>query len=176
MCGRESWAARLSACVLALGVAMPSTARSAGTPPLRTSLTSDWQRRALRHALAGAARRLERPRCQRLFSDFKDQSGVALQEALDAVGQTGSGFLQGWIYFADGRSQPRCADPRVLAMTQPGSRSVWICGSQFLREYRRAPGEAEVVLIHETLHALGLGEDPPTSAEISRQVVARCGS
>jgi hypothetical protein len=33
----------------------------------------------------------------------------------------------------------------------------------------------ELVLIHELLHSLGLGENPPSSAEITRQVTKRCG-
>jgi len=34
---------------------------------------------------------------------------------------------------------------------------------------------AEAVIIHETLHSLGLGENPPTSDEITRRVFSRCG-
>jgi hypothetical protein len=30
------------------------------------------------------------------------------------------------------------------------------------------------VILHEMLHTLGLGEDPPTSQEITAQVVAAC--
>jgi len=31
-------------------------------------------------------------------------------------------------------------------------------------------------MIHEALHTLGLGENPPTSAEITERVLARCGN
>jgi hypothetical protein len=34
---------------------------------------------------------------------------------------------------------------------------------------------ADVLLIHEMLHSLGLGENPPSSREITEHVVARCG-
>ena len=37
------------------------------------------------------------------------------------------------------------------------------------------PGIAANVVIHEMLHTLGLEENPPTSEEITRQVVKRCG-
>jgi hypothetical protein len=176
MRGLELLAVRLWTAALAVLVVFSVVACAGEEAPLRTTLARKWERRALQRALSGAIHRLERPRCQRIFSDFKLATGRVLQEELDALGQTGPSFLRGWIFFADGRQEPRCADPRVLAMTQPGSRSVWICGSQFSREHRRAPGETEVVLIHEALHVLGLGEDPPSSATISRQVVARCGS
>ena len=34
--------------------------------------------------------------------------------------------------------------------------------------------EQEAVLIHELLHSLGLGENPPDSAAITDRVMARC--
>lgn len=174
MRGLEGGAAPLCTVVLAASVVLPAAA-SAEKAPLRTTLSSGWEKHALSEALSGASQRLERPRCQKIFSDFKDAAGRTLQQGLDDVGQTGASFLRGWILFADGRREPRCANFRVLAMTSPGSRSVFICGGQFSRAHRQDPVETELVLIHEALHVLGLGEDPPTSAEISRQVEARCG-
>ena len=161
--------------VLAAFTLSPSTARAAEATHLRTALEKQGERRALGHALEGAARRLGRPICQRIFQDFKDASGRTLQEGLDDVGQSGANFIKDWLFFADGRDERECRDARVLAFTQPGSRSVWICGRNFQREQWRDPAHAEVVLIHEVLHTLGLGENPPSSEAISRQVVARCG-
>jgi hypothetical protein len=68
----------------------------------------------------------------------------------------------------------RCARGRTLAVTAPGSRAVWVC-PQFALEQRRDPGLAEVTLLHEALHSLGLGEDPPSAAEITSRIVTRCG-
>jgi hypothetical protein len=34
---------------------------------------------------------------------------------------------------------------------------------------------AEALVIHEMLHSLGLGENPPPSDEITARVRARCG-
>ena len=42
-----------------------------------------------------------------------------------------------------------------------------------MRAARKQPYEAEVVLILETLHTLGLGENPPTSVEITKLVKRR---
>jgi len=39
---------------------------------------------------------------------------------------------------------------------------------------RSEPGVAESLVIHEVLHTLGLGENPPASVEITRRVEARC--
>jgi hypothetical protein len=176
MRGLEGLGLCLGMAVVAAASSWPRLARAAETNHLRTALEDEGERRALGRALEGAARRLRRPVCQRIFQDFKDASGRTLQEGLDDVGQSGASFLQEWVFFADGRQVPLCADGRVLAVTQPGSRSVWICGRRFLAEQWRDPGDAEAVLIHEVLHTLGLGENPPSSEAISRQVIARCGS
>ena len=36
------------------------------------------------------------------------------------------------------------------------------------------PRLAEALVIHEMLHTLGLGENPPTSTEITKRVEGRC--
>jgi hypothetical protein len=36
------------------------------------------------------------------------------------------------------------------------------------------PTLAEAMVIHEMLHTLGLGENPPTTFEITDRVMARC--
>jgi hypothetical protein len=145
----------------------------AAEAPLRTTLRDEAARTALKDAMDGALRRLESPACQRVFGDFKNASGRTLQGELDALGVSGPAFM-GWIFFADGGREGRCADPGVLAVTETGSRSIWICPGQFTRVRRRDPRWTEVVLIHEALHSLGLGENPPSSQAISSRVEARC--
>ena len=142
---------------------------------MRSTLSGEPERLALRRAMAGALRRLATPACQKVFSDFRDASGRPLQEGLDAIHETGASFM-GWILFVDGSAERRCRNSDVLAMTEPGSRSVWICTKQFTLTNERDPGLTEAVLINEELHALGLGEGLVTTSEmITRRVVARCG-
>lgn len=126
----------------------------------------------VRLAREGAARRLAQSECAGIFGDFAGAAGQPLQEKLDAYGLTGSEYLA-LIYFADGVEGGRCGDEMVLATTTPGSRLVSVC-RRFVRAYRDDPTWAEVVVIHEALHTLGLGENPPTSFEISTRVSARC--
>ena len=164
----------LSALLWTVSSFSPAVVPAADENPLRTEL-KEGEREALRRAITGAARRLDRPRCQQIFRDFKDASGRPLQEGLDAVGRTGATLLQDWIFFADGQREARCTDSRVLAFTQPGSRSVWICGRRLAHERWRDPAWTELVMIHEALHVLGLGEDPPSAEAISRRVLERCG-
>lgn len=159
------------------GLAQTSVASIEGAvtgASLRTTLERERETLAFRRAAAGALRRLQNPKCQRLFSEFKDASGRTLQEELDALGQTPASFMA-WILFADGGAERHCANANVLALTEPGSRAVWICGKQFARTDQTDPGMTEAVLIHEELHALGLGENPPLSTFITSRVKARCG-
>jgi hypothetical protein len=54
---------------------------------------------------------------------------------------------------------------------------VFVCPQEFshARRSRRSGGGYEFIVIHEMLHSLGLGEDPPSSSEINARVRARCG-
>lgn len=126
----------------------------------------------IRMAREGAARRLSHARCARVFSDFADAEGRPLQEKLDAYGLSGPEYVS-LVYFADGVDRGRCEHASVLATATPGSRLVSVCG-RFARTYRSDPTWAEVVVIHEVLHTLGLGENPPSSSEISARVSAAC--
>ena len=78
------------------------------------------------------------------------------------------------IYFYDGAHRRGCQRKGTLALTEPGSYVVHVC-PQFVTNQRQDPDQAPVTLIHELLHTLGLGENPPSSDEISRHVRARCG-
>jgi hypothetical protein len=124
-------------------------------------------------ALRGAADRLRAPGCAAIFEDFTDNTGRPLQANLDALEQTGPGYL-GLIGFYDGSAQRSCLHARTFAITAAGSRAVWVC-PQFAFEQHRDPLVGEVVLIHEVLHSLGLGEDPPSALEITARVMQRCG-
>lgn len=128
---------------------------------------------AVRKALAGAYERLAQTSCQRIFTDFKDRNGRPLQEALDAGSKNGGAYL-GSLLFYDGSQHPRCRKGRTFAISRPGSPAVLVCTARFRETVLRDSRLAEAILIHEALHGLGLGEDPPTSAEITFRVMARC--
>jgi hypothetical protein len=55
-----------------------------------------------------------------------------------------------------------------------GSRVVTICGREFAKEWRERPHIAYATIIHEALHTLGLGENPPTAQVITQQVLRKC--
>ena len=63
----------------------------------------------------------------------------------------------------------------MLAFTGQGHRVVYLCRERFEREWRAGESRfAEIVLIHEMLHTLGLGENPPSSQAITNHVLRRC--
>jgi hypothetical protein len=126
-------------------------------------------------AVLGARRRIEQPLCQRPFSEFSDASSRTLQENLDVLGQTGAAYL-GLILFADGSDRRPCKAGGALAFTTPGSRVVYVCGREFKDLADRSPVRAQAIVIHEALHTLGLGENPPSSSEITARVLAGCQS
>ena len=67
-----------------------------------------------------------------------------------------------------------CQDPNIFALTGQGSRVVYVCGRQFAFVDGNNPGQTEAFLIHEELHSLGLGENPPSPKEITARVLAMC--
>lgn len=129
---------------------------------------------AMKPSLDEAVRRLSDSRCQEVLTDFSDLSGRRLDANLRAINQSMPSYL-GLVLFYDGRSSQPCEKERVLAWTSPGSRAVQICWNQFSRWQRVDTGYTANVLIHETLHTLGLGELPPAPGQITARVIARCG-
>ena len=60
------------------------------------------------------------------------------------------------------RGAPECRNSaKVLAFAQAGASAILVCGDRFKRAFQRNPKWTEIVVIHEFLHALGLGENPP---------------
>jgi hypothetical protein len=132
--------------------------------------------RAVRLAVAGAHGRLGRERCMRIFEAFRDPSGETLNQNLATLGSSGQEFLAR-VLFYDGSGLAVCQPSparEVYAFTARGSRVVYVCARQFQAKQRKSPVLAEVVVIHEVLHALGLGEAPPSSDEITWRVTESC--
>lgn len=148
---------------------MPPGAPNPG--PVR--IADRYMAAAVRSALDGAARRLQRERCHGVFADFADAEGRSLQQNLQALGETGGSYMEKMLFY-DAKGEGRCRHPRVLAFTEPGSRVVLVCGPAFQSAWRAERRLVEAVVIHETLHSLGLGENPPSSQEITAHVLKMC--
>jgi hypothetical protein len=77
------------------------------------------------------------------------------------------------IPFIRGSSHRLCLRGNVALVTTPGFPRVHVC-SPFAAIQVSEPGLAETMVIHEMLHTLGLGENPPSSLEITKSVQRRC--
>jgi hypothetical protein len=130
------------------------------------------ERFAILRAIDGALRRLATPDCQRLFDDFTDREGRTLAENLVTLGRTPRQFFNE-LYFTEDRVTPCCLNRGTLAFTAPGHRVIRVC-PRFSSVAMQNVSFGDATLIHEMLHALGLGENPPKSSDITRQVLARC--
>ena len=173
MCPRNAAKVLSSVVLLALATPMSAADRPATPGSVRVRLGGRYDAGTVQRSLDRASGRLEKPGCQRVFTDFQDASGRPLQDALDRTGRSGAEHL-GTLLFYDGSGQPRCSGPRTLAFTFVGSQIVFVCAQQFVAAARRDPILADAALIHESLHSLGLGENPPTSSEITSRVISRC--
>ena len=159
--------------VFAAGPAAPGAEEVAA---FSVRLADDEAARSVRRAVAGAHDRLGREGCNAIFQAFRDPSGRTLDQNLAALGASGQEFLE-QVLFYDGSALAVCQkNPAraVYAVTERGGRAVRVCASQFEALQRKSPALGEVVIIHEMLHALGLGEGPPSSDEITWRVMKSC--
>ena len=159
------------ALILALCLACPMSAQE---PPRwrRLHISDPLGRLVLARALDGAAVRLKTAECERLFIFYRDRNGRPLAEKLATFEVTTADYLQ-LVVFSEGGTRDTCQGEQY-AYTTPGSRVVFMCVSRFVSGWRSNPASAEAALIHEVLHTLGLGENPPSSADISLRVQNAC--
>jgi hypothetical protein len=125
-------------------------------------------------AAEGAASRLAQDTCKQVLDDFTDANGRSLTTVLAMAGRTAVEAFA-LLRFVDGAAAPQCRPSTVLAWTEVGSRVVRVCGRRFRERYLHDSAAGAVILLHEFLHTLGLGENPPTSREITDRAALRCG-
>ena len=164
---RRSLVRRLSA-VAALTALAPVPA----APESRSADRRSLQELTLERARDGAARKLEQPKCQRLLEEFRDKTGRTLAENLATWNRTPVEYLR-TIPFRDGSFHSTCSSGKSALFSVVGMRPVFVCRN-FRKEAERDPWSAENWIIHEMLHTLGLGENPPSSREITQRVNERC--
>lgn len=180
MCNRVSGRARrvCAGAATLTAACFAALAEDAGCTGLSTvRIENDRAAAAVRRAVAGACERLKNPACETILNRFRDRNGRSLRDNLEATGLSSERYLATRILFYEGYRLPTCRSRRAkkgLAVTRPGSRAVFVCTTRFTDVAERNPAEAEALVIHEMLHTLGLGEDPPTSYEITEAVTRAC--
>src|SRR5262245_4096659 len=154
------WTCALTVALAVTAVTDPGT--SGDLNEFRVRLRGTQHAQSITRALTRAHERLQRPECQKLFTDFSDQAGRPLQEKLDGLELSGADFLR-YVGFYEGYGHSRCGQASVMAFTQVGSLAVRVC-PQIDRQNQEV---VELILIHEMLHSLGLGENPPNTFAIT---------
>ena len=139
----------------------------------RVHIEDAFTRAAVELALTGAAQWLASERCRGVLTEFRDAQGHALAERLETLGVDAPSYLK-LILFRDGAEDPHCADELTFAVTTPGGRVIFVCGRRFERAWRASATRAQAIVLHEVLHTLGLGENPPASTDITYRVLTLC--
>lgn len=156
---------------LVSGLAVPVSAEQ--TRWSRVYLPNSMAGTALEWALDGAVEWLENPSCRAVFSDFADDNGVPLDQQLAKLGVDEATYFE-WVVFRDGSSMRQCDPPRRIMFTARGHRVVFVCKRRAEELWLADRRQLRAMVIHEVLHTLGLGENPPTSSEITARVIERC--
>lgn len=170
---RQSTVAALMVATVGLSGATTRADHATGPPEADgIRLRGSWFEQPVRLAVHSAASRLGEPPCAALLDEFRDAAGRPLRERLRELQLDAPDYaLQ--VLFYDGSNDAPCRRPRVYAFTAPGSRVVRACPS-LGRLVAGEPRLAQAVVIHELLHTLGLGENPPASDAITAAVERRC--
>jgi hypothetical protein len=155
---------------IALAVARPAAEVTAWP---RVNIDDIYISTTLVWGLEGAAAWLKKPECRGLFTEFRDQSGRPLKEKLDELRMGEAEYLR-LVKFVDGSMRTACRRQLTVMFTAPGSRVVFVCTDQFRRGVQQDPRMKAALVLHEAMHTLGLGENPPTSAHITNRIVSRC--
>jgi len=180
MCARCKFG-QISSAFAALTLLASVEAASAGPkrPPVNRPLTA-FDAAAVERAKYGAAQRLRDPECVKVLTDFRDSEGRTLDRRLEEWAMSAADYVQ-MIPFVDGFARPICGRSSVELVSTTGMALVCVCpagagalNSRFAKVQLEKPALSEFMVIHEMLHTLGLGENPPSSFEITEQVSRRC--
>jgi hypothetical protein len=153
----------------------------AGRGPVRDDRPlSAYDRQVVERVRTRAAARLDDPSCRKVLAEFRDRHGRTLESNLQPLGVSASRYLLE-LSFVDGSPLPTCRNETVMMAATPGVPRVFVCpqgvgriNSRLSRLEFRSGSLAEAMVIHEMLHTLGLGENPPSTLEITERVRERC--
>jgi hypothetical protein len=163
-------------CACGIGVAValslvPAWAAEEETSARRGAL-SRFNETTVRSAVELALAKLALPGCSEIYGDFKLPNGSTPRGELVRLGIGPEEFLRR-LLFVDGSRDRLCRTGRAVLTATPGSRVIRVCPG-FAGFQLRDPNLSASLIIHESLHALGLGEDPPSGRDITQRIERRC--
>ena len=138
----------------------------------QTNRLTPLSQTTVRHAIDLARAKLALPDCSNIYGDFELQPGVTPRTELERMGIGPEQFLE-TLVFIGGSQDSLCRSGRAVLTAIPGSRVIRVCPG-FARFQLQQPGLAASLIIHESLHALGLGENPPSGRDITQRIERRC--
>lgn len=150
----------------------PTATAAARTQPRLVRIPDPVAGRATLSALDAAVARFEDAGCRQILLEFADRDGRPLQDRLTSLRVDFDQYVS-MLVFSDG-TRSRTCDKGALAFTVPGSRVIHVCIDRLKSVQSDQPEYVIAALIHEILHTLGLGENPPSSNDITRRVLALC--
>jgi hypothetical protein len=169
-------------CVLGAAVVLAAQAAAlgAGSQSGTKHTLASYDAAAVERARGGAVRKLQDPECLKILGDFHDAEGRTLAQNLETWGLSAAEYLQ-MLPFQHGVHVPLCERTTIALASRPGQPPVFVSPvagghqrSRFAETEVRDSSLAQAMIIHEMLHTLGLGENPPSSLEITARVRARC--
>src|SRR5262245_31336740 len=152
-----------------LAAVQPVTTSAPGHPRL-LSLTPA-ERQAVQWSLNIAAKQLRQAECLKVFAEFRLPDGSTPLHNLEQTGLSAEEFLAS-LEWESGALSGRC-EPGALLATTRQARRISVCPG-FAKIVASRPAFGATLLIHEQLHALGLGENPPLSTYITARVFHWC--
>jgi hypothetical protein len=166
--------------ILALGIVLMMTAPAVSRPSpggdanprARILIASPFEQTVVRYALDLAEAKLDRSSCRGIYAEFVLPDGGTPQGVLDSM-RIGPRLLLERLVFVDGTNDPVCAGGNAGLTTSPGSFVIRVC-PRFIPLFVHNPPLSAILILHESLHVLGLAEDRPTSATITHRVEWQC--
>jgi hypothetical protein len=128
--------------------------------------------RIIRTALSRASTLLGHEACASIATSFTDQAGRPLSQRLQELGLGFQKYLT-FVLFVDDTRSTRCSTG-VIAHAVPGSRVVRVCTEELKRTWQQDPSWTVATIVHEILHTLGLGENPPAPSVITNRILRQC--
>ena len=141
-------------------------------PIAATTRLSRLDETTVRRAVDLALAKLLLPGCSDVYDDFILPKGGTPRSELDRMGIGPAEYVQRLV-FVDGSRDPLCRTGQAVLTATPGSWIIRVCPS-FAGFQLREPGLSASLIIHESLHGLGLGENPPPGRDVTQRIERRC--
>jgi hypothetical protein len=146
--------------------------RKAPASVWRVQIADPVRANLMRKILDEASRWFADAECRTLLTEFHDERDRSLAERLAGL-QVDTHTYLSLVVFAEDLGDRACARG-ALFVTKAGSRVVHVCGLLLEQSWRQNQRHVVAAIVHEILHTLGLGENPPASSYITERVLMRC--